>query len=117
MKRPDNDTIIEVFQNSCGLVKLAAEKLNVNRCTIYSWWEKDPELKEKCDCYRREMIDLAKSAIKSNIESENIAVKQRAAEFILERLSKAEFSQRQEIDANVNNINITNDWGDKQEED
>lgn len=73
MKKPSNKAIISVLQKTGGLYKPAAQKLNVERRTLYKWVEETPELQQAIEDIRESMIDMSEGALFKQIQEGNPA--------------------------------------------
>jgi hypothetical protein len=71
IKKPSNKKIIEVLQKTGGLLKPAAQKLNVDRRTVYVWIENSPELKQAMNDIRESMVDMSEGKLFKLINDEN----------------------------------------------
>ncbi len=93
MKRPPNKKIIEVLTNCAGLMKPAADKLNVSRCTLYEWCKKDPELEAAKNAARDAVVDMAESKLFKKVKDGDLI----ATLFLLKTLGKDRgYVERQE---------------------
>ena len=59
-KKPSKKTIIKAITEKEGNVSAAARKLNMNRCTLITWINKDEELKQVVEDERETIVDEIK---------------------------------------------------------
>ena len=69
-KKPSKKKLLELIHHHCGIVTDIAKAINVDRRQIYRWIENDKsgELKQAIEDGRDQLIDLAKSGLKKNVE-------------------------------------------------
>jgi hypothetical protein len=60
-RRHANPVVIEALRASANIISVAAQKLGVNRSTLYDWINDDPELQEARRQVKEEILDLAES--------------------------------------------------------
>jgi len=67
-KKPSNDSIIKVFHKTLGILQESADKLGIERTTLWRWMQNNPELKEALIQAKEKAIDFAESKLFKNIE-------------------------------------------------
>ena len=68
MKRPSDDTIIKILNNSAGMVTYAAEKLNVTYQTLYTWIKESPNLQQALQAIKEKHLDFAETQLLKKIK-------------------------------------------------
>lgn len=61
--------IIEQIRAASGIVKLAAQRMNVSRRTLQGWIRDDPELQEVLQDCRDEILDVAEGQLVAAVQS------------------------------------------------
>lgn len=71
IKKPSNSAIIAVLEKTGGLLKPAAQKLKVERATLYNWIKAEPELQTALESIKESMIDMTEGALFRQIQEGN----------------------------------------------
>lgn len=74
------DDLRKAIEDSGGIVTTVANKLRVNRKSIYMWIEKAPWIKDAIESAREKLKDYAESKLVENVRAGD----QRAIEYLLD---------------------------------
>lgn len=103
MKRPSNDKIIEVLNNSAGLISHAAKKLGVDRRTVYMWISSDPDLKLAVEEVRENIIDMVEAKMFNEAQNGNTTI----LIFLAKTIGRNRgYVEKQEIEQTTRVINV-----------
>lgn len=87
-KPTKKELFLRSYADTLGHISNACKSIKINRSTYYDWMEKDPDFKQAIDDIDDSFIDLAESALRTNI---NKGV-QRAVEFYLCNQKKSKYA-------------------------
>lgn len=76
------------YAETLGHISNACQTVKISRQTYYNWLEDDPDFKQAIDNIDDSFIDLAESALRTNIENKV----QRAIEFYLCNKKKSQYA-------------------------
>ncbi len=68
-KKPSKQKLIEIAVECCGIITDMARCAKASRRQMYRWTNGDPEIQQAIQDGRDQLVDLAKSALKKNIEA------------------------------------------------
>ena len=87
-KPTKKELFLKSYAETLGHITKACEAIKINRASYYDWMEKDPDFKQAIDDIDDSFIDLAESALRSNIENKM----QKAIEFYLCNQKKSKYA-------------------------
>jgi len=82
------ELFLRSYAKTLGHISNACKAIKISRQTYYDWLENDPDFKQAIDNINDSFIDLAESALRSNIENKV----QRAIEFYLCNKKKSQYA-------------------------
>lgn len=68
-ERYSDEKIIKALNENCGIIKAAAKKLRLDRGTLSDWIKVSPTLTAALNNANEEFLDVAESALKTNIDA------------------------------------------------
>lgn len=99
MKRPDNKTIVKLFEKKGCNVSAMCSAIGCTRSAFYKWIEKDHKLAEMIDEAREAIIDFAESKLIEHINDGDVTS---LIFFLKTKGKKRGYVERVEQDVNVN---------------
>lgn len=95
-----NEIILAIGRNK-GIATAICRDLDCTMYQLAGYLRIHSELKSLMDSAKQEIKSLAEEKLLENLNSENEAVKQKAVEFVLKTLGKAEYSTDPQVNVNV----------------
>lgn len=87
--------MIIALEESLGVVTMAAKAVGIDRCTHYSWYNKDPEYKAAVDALTDIPLDFAENKLHSLIEKGDTAA---TIFFLKTKGRKRGYIEKQEVE-------------------
>ena len=100
-KRYKKDEIVLAIGRNKGLKSAVCRELDCTMAQLNHYVNIHSELKPLIAEAKREIVSLAEETVVANLHSPNPQIAQRAAEFILKTLGKAEYSSEPNVQVNV----------------
>lgn len=99
MKRPDNKTIVKLFEKKGCNVSAMCSAIGCTRSAFYKWIEKDHKLAEMIDEAREAIIDFAESKLIEHINDGDVTS---LIFFLKTKGKKRGYVEKTEVDTTVN---------------
>ncbi|MFC2103383.1 hypothetical protein ACFLSS_03025 [Bacteroidota bacterium] len=94
-RRLTKTTFARAIKDSYGNIMVVSERIGCRRSTVYSWLDKEPELKMQLDYEREIIIDLAENKLVENLKNGETS----SIHFVLKTLGKKRgYVEKQEIE-------------------